>query len=488
MSQIISVEQEHINFYDISYDTPGNYFNIRKNIFKNISYLLPIIKSVRTLNASKISTTDYYSQRTQLSKSQVKNHLYPIAVRYITKDNQFVIERPPFELEIDFRLGSAGSHAKKISSTKIWIPWTVMIVKLNSLTAADFSSVKLFFNDGPINSLEDALLPPWLPNSYSAGNICFSNSLSDFNNVLDIDQILDGDLAYIYNYIFNNYMMGGWNTDLHPHFNYLYVDQISSYESKYPNLYRYNYPSKDQIKTIVSNYSDENEAKYIKKCLSSKQTVFRSRNVVNAYVRHLTTLSSLSLEETLSLITETKSSKHNYITKFKLSNILNYDATNRYSENNFITKFNTTVISNPIFNAQYDYKVTDNFVYFETETYTETIRRALNNPEINRDYYSFSDSLFQYIGPKNVAALEQYLITLNKNNIFGKIVICSFAEDGSFQITLAPENVTVSSLVEEHRQRLQSLIQAATDFSPQMKAYLADNYSDLSKEEFKNAQ
>jgi hypothetical protein len=488
MSQIVSIESDDISLYDIALTSPGEYSNTRRTMVSALSYTLPVVKNVRTINTSKISTSEYYSQRSKNVKSRYKDHLYPIAVRYISKDNQFVIERPPFELEIDFRLGSANSHASKISSTKIWIPWTIMIVKLNSLTSADFSSVKLFFNDGPISSIDDIVLPPWLPNSYNNGSICFSNSLNDFNSVLDVDQIVDGDLAYIYNYIFNNYMMGGWNTDLHPHFNYLYVDQYSIVADQVPTIMKYNYPSKESIKQIVSNYSDQEDAKYVKKCLSSNQTVYSYRNPTNLYTKHFANLSSFSLEETLSLITEVKNIKAKQLNnKYKLSTIINGNV-NHYghSSNNFITDFSTNVISNPSFAQTYEYTVTDNIVYFDTTNFDVNVDNGFNNTDLNINNYYFSDSLVRYIGSKNMSKLEQVLIKMNKLNISNKIIICSFQKDGTFLISLAEDEVDLRSLLQPHKDDLSALIESKTDLENNSRLHFNNLLSNITKGQFHN--
>lgn len=490
MSQVVSIESDDISLYDIITTTPSDYFNTRRTMVSTLKYTLPVIKNVRTVNTSQINTTDYYNQRSKNAKSQYKDHLYPIAVRYISKENQFVIERPPFELEIDFRLGTANSQASKMPTTKIWIPWTIMIVKLNSLTSADFSSVKLFFNDGPLSSMDDTLLPPWLPNSYGSGAICFSNSLNDFNSVLDVDQILNGDLAYIYNYIFNNYMMGGWNSDLSPHFNYLYSEQHLF--EKTPTLFKYNYPSKETIKQIVSNYSDESEAKHIKRCLSSKHTIQYYRDPAKFYVKHFATLSSFSLEETLSLITEAKLAKSKYPSnnKFKLSSILasdNVDNSFRSrSDNTLITDFATNVVANPSFTQTYNYTVTDNIVYFDTTHFHLEVNNGLNNSDLNSNHYYFSDNLFRYIGPKNMSKLQQVLIKMNKSNISNKIIICSFEQDGTFLMSLANDEITVSSLLQFHKENLSTIIDSRTDLDNHSKEHVNNLLSDFSKEQFTN--
>jgi len=496
MSQVVSIESDDITVYDIVSTTPSDYFNTRRTMVSTLKYTLPVVKNVRTINTSQIDTDDYYKQRSKNAKSQYKDHLYPIAVRYISKDNQFVIERPPFELEIDFRLGSANSQASKIPTTKIWIPWTIMIVKLNSLTAADFSSVKLFFNDGPLSSMDDILLPPWLPNSYGTGAICFSNSLNDFNSVLDVDRILTGDLAYIYNYIFNNYMMGGWNSDLSPHFNYLYTEQ--HLVEKTPTLFKYNYPSKETINQIISNYSDQSEAKHIKKCLSSKQTIQYYRDPTMFYVKHFTTLSSFSLEETLSLITEAKVAKSKYPSsnKSKLSAILvsdNIDNNFRSnSDNNLITDFCTNVVANPSFAQTYNYAVTDNIIYFDTTHFHLQVKNRLNNSDLNSNHYYFSDNLFRYIGPENMSKLEQLLIKMNKLNISNKIIICSFEQDGTFLISLANDEITVSSLLQFHKDNLSTIIDSRKDLDNHSKDHVNNSIehhllSNFSKEQSTNA-
>ena len=175
---------------------------------------MPYLEKVAFQEMIQIPTTILYSIKKARAVEQYKNFVYPMAVRYISDKNTYVIERPPFELEIDYRMGGAHSGHGKMPPVKIWIPWTVMIFKADSFVSGSFGDAQLFLNSGPIESLDDYLVPCIYPNSYSNSKICFSSSLNDFNDVLDVEEFQKGNIGYIYNYIFNNYMMGGWNADL----------------------------------------------------------------------------------------------------------------------------------------------------------------------------------------------------------------------------------------------------------------------------------
>ena len=55
------------------------------------------------IHESDIPTDSFYSIKNKRSKDTYKDFVYPMAIRYISKENTYVIERPPFQFEVDFR-------------------------------------------------------------------------------------------------------------------------------------------------------------------------------------------------------------------------------------------------------------------------------------------------------------------------------------------------------------------------------------------------
>lgn len=216
MQNIFDSNNNKTGIYTVEGSQPSAYneFSIMVREYGPSQLNMPYLEKVSFQEIMQIPTDILYSIKKSRALEQYKDFVYPMAVRYVSDKNTYVIERPPFELEIDFRMGGAHSGHAKMPPIKIWIPWTVMIFKADSFVTGSFGDAQLLLNSGPIESLDDYLVPCIYPNSYSNSKICFSSSLSDFNDVLDITEFEKGNIGYIYNYIFNNYMMGGWNADL----------------------------------------------------------------------------------------------------------------------------------------------------------------------------------------------------------------------------------------------------------------------------------
>jgi hypothetical protein len=134
---------------------------------------------------------------------------YPIAVRYTDNKNVWLIERPPFLANITFKNARSGS-ASTNKSYSIWMPWTLMLLQINP--EMSFYEAHLFFNDGPLTSLDEKCIPCFFPNMYSNGRMCLNQtSIMLQQHLAQVDSF---DISTIYNFILNDYMMGGWNTDL----------------------------------------------------------------------------------------------------------------------------------------------------------------------------------------------------------------------------------------------------------------------------------
>lgn len=317
------------NIKNFSIDCEANYHY--RDYFRQVKaadkeYPMPIINQIHLTQETTIPTKSFYNAKNTNNLDSFKDFVYPMAVRYISKNNTYVIERPPFQLDVDFRMGGAHSGASKMQPLKIWIPWTVMVLNATEFANGDFTSLRLYLNDAPLNSMEEILVPPFYPNSYYDGKICFSASLSDFNNVLDKDEFLNGNIGYIYNYVFNNYMMGGWNCDLT---NFLSV--FSNYfnnckEELGPISSLFFKPFSDPLffQKIKDSISSETYRVCKKELLDPYAFVssVNSKRSFRYYVRNFVIFSVFTLEQKLLFISEMKNFYNNYNNSYSPSKSL----------------------------------------------------------------------------------------------------------------------------------------------------------------------
>ena len=271
-----------VNYYDYNYSlyTPENIFNLTHQATpRSVENDLWINYQVSFLDTNRL--IDHHSK----TNSTRDYSLLPLAVRYSSPDGKtHVIERPPFEIEIDFSSSTSyrpRNTPKFLQSAKMWIPWTVSVISTDYQSNSFSSSFgfHLYFNDGPLQSFDDKLVPCYLPNS-SSGNICMGqDSLGTTQLIQDGASITD-----IYNHTFNSYF-GGWNCDLCP--------QMLSSEYFAPIVQRISANKKNAA--IVGNYAYRNNTgKYFKSLL---------------YL-----LSNTSLQEHIRYITYTKEKVSHYPT------------------------------------------------------------------------------------------------------------------------------------------------------------------------------
>ena len=138
------------------------------------------------------------------------NTFAPIAVRYTNGTNLWLVERPPFQANITFRPSGSSYATGKEQSYSIWMPWTVMLIDMQP--DKSFYDSYLFFNDAPINSLEDHAVPCFFPNMYGDGKMCLNQSGVMLQQHLANTNSFD--ISTVYNFLINDYMSGGWNLDL----------------------------------------------------------------------------------------------------------------------------------------------------------------------------------------------------------------------------------------------------------------------------------
>ncbi len=180
-----------------------------------------LIMTIRAklFNTSSINKPPKASQI--MSEEYTKEHfdeLLPMAVRYYHSSPAgkcYLVERPPFQCKIDYSKNSSHhvrKYDKSVQGKDIWMPWTVMAIYIpNNCRSFGGITFRLHFNNAPLSSLEDTLIPSFLPNSGSSGgNICIGAALSSIN--YDSDNPLH--IKEIAHTIYNDYFSGGWNSDI----------------------------------------------------------------------------------------------------------------------------------------------------------------------------------------------------------------------------------------------------------------------------------
>lgn len=197
---------------------------------------------------------------------------YPIAVRWTNSKNLWLIERPPFKASITFKNARSGRSSSKVHTFDVWVPWTSML--LFSDPEKSHYNAWLYFNDGPINSVDDVLVPCFYPNMYNDGRMCLNEtSVLLQQHLAETNKF---DIKTIYNFIINDYMAGGWNLDLGISIFDLAVARSSS----------------SKLKKIYSDITNQN-------------TYLRNTKKVLSFLKYF---SNLSLEEVTSIVTEMKNS------------------------------------------------------------------------------------------------------------------------------------------------------------------------------------
>jgi len=209
------------------------------------------------------------------------NDFYPIAVRYTDGKNIWLVERPPFLAKIDFK-NTRSSWDGNVKEYSIWMPWTSMLIVMNPNTS--HYDAHLFINDGPINSLEDYAIPCIFPNIYGDGRMCLNQTSIGLQQHLSSVQKFD--ISTIYNYIINDYMTGGWNTDL----GIQVFDRIINYS-----------PTAKMARSIIVN-GDSTQKKIYPTCVTSSGRISTKKYIPN-FINYF---SRSSLEEITSIVSETK--------------------------------------------------------------------------------------------------------------------------------------------------------------------------------------
>lgn len=313
-SQMVSFYKKYQPFHEKNKDQIELFpdYDIWKDVqfpdqsFKNIPHLFHI--NFTTLYSYSNTLLD---QAYQNSISPIiPDELYPIATRYIDQSGNYFIERPPFQLDVDYKIGGASSSTKKrVTGKKIWIPWTLFIFNPNQM-----GSAKMYFSHKSLTNESDIYVSTYLPNTYNNGDICFSNSLTSIPDLPSYDTL---SINQIYSLMINEFFAGAWNADLSNTWTFIYnnifrpIDQKFSEDiDMYPQLCRLFNPSNADIVSVLPSTS-----KASKILLSYSQSIVRLSMLDYPYFHEymLSMLSSFSLQDTLELIEELSNIYTSYI-------------------------------------------------------------------------------------------------------------------------------------------------------------------------------
>ena len=235
---------------------------------------------------------------------------YPIATRYIDINGTYYIERPPFQTEVDYKIGGASSRTKrKLTNIKVWIPWTLFVINPKTQKSS------MYFSHKSLTNMEDIYFATYLPNTYGDGSICYSHSIASMPEYNTFSSL---SVSQLYSFYINEYFAGSWNADLANPWSYIFHkiytiirDYFPEDQSSYPMMRRLFDPSVEELLSIFGN-----KTSYINGIISSKQNntakgLAHASNVPlqycdSTYAHHyiLTILSTFSLEEILNLLEE----------------------------------------------------------------------------------------------------------------------------------------------------------------------------------------
>lgn len=272
---------------------------------------LPVINlSIQT--RASLDTSILIEEANKSLDSNLFSDTYPIATRYIDSQGTYYIERPPFQANIDYKMGGAQSRTKKkLTDTMVWVPWTLFVLNPKTQKSA------MYFSHKSLTNMDDIYFATYLPNTYQDGSICYSSSIY---NMPEYSTFSSLSVSQLYSFYINEYFAGAWNADLSNPWSSLFYrihTIIHSFfpedEHLYPMMFKLFNPSDDELKKVFGS-----KISYINYMISARQTITQRtasekianysllQNCDNAQSHHyiLTMLSTFSLQEILDLLEE----------------------------------------------------------------------------------------------------------------------------------------------------------------------------------------
>lgn len=281
-----SIYNKYYQYYSTMVDSSNSF------VFPQLKTFVFTAKKTRECTEALLSAPNFEGVNTDIFSK-----FYPIAVRYTNGRNIWLIERPPFQANITFKPSRSYSKASfSFKNYTIWMPWTVMLIDMDP-TQSYYKSY-LFFNDSPLNSLDDTIVPCFFPNMYNDGSMCLNETSILLQQYLS--EIQSFNISDVYNFLINDYMMGGWNTDLSINV----FDNVVNYVNR---VHKYIDPSNfdtsvslSEINSII--YNGDGTKKY--KSVYGRSTYrYSVPKLINNF---LTYMSDMSLDQMLGLVSSIK--------------------------------------------------------------------------------------------------------------------------------------------------------------------------------------
>jgi hypothetical protein len=359
----------------------NSYFRTHSFISESsdINYPFPAIFNcnIKTLDQTlDLIRENYTSNKINLDQT------YPISVRYTNGKDVFLVERPPFLANVQYNTSRAYNVDQKHDKTvQMWMPWTVMLVYMDPQNSN--YNARLYFNDSPLNSLEDLAVPCFHMNMYDDGSLCLNQTSIMLQQYLMENNSFD--IHSVYNFLINDYMSGGWNTDLSLNS----FDRIKYHSSSLKDIHRVCQDLGDPQRNISPSISPKSGRNSLKKY----------------YTNYINYFASLSLDEVLSLISSVKSEIKN------ASRSYSYE----YAINNFINKNDRDFVST-IFNQTYygnDLNISEVFPLIIDDSHIDE-----NNTIKHESYSKIYYSLAKYVTSIHQNNLDQYQFYNSHISIF----------------------------------------------------------------------
>jgi hypothetical protein len=377
----------------------------------------PLAVSVDTRYSFSTSTKEFFAAHKKINSPDNTDSIYPIAVRYVSKNGTYFIERPPFKMNVSF------SGGKRPINTSIWMPWSIFV-----LDPKRYLNSKLLFSNTPLSSMSDKYLPAYTPNIYADGRICLSASLNG------MPKEAEEDIRHLYGYIYNEYMNGGWNNDLYPNVSNIIscAAEIFADEERYPTLCKL-------LRVTAEDIWEHN--KHIRKPTAERYVLDHKHNYIHRYDLFkcfFLCLSTFSLEEVLSFYKESIA-----FCTAKNSDVFQFDQIVNTSEIEY--QYGYSSIPNHIssyyatngFQLNYENSVAmkSGFIIVKNYQHNSGLLSL-----INRGSYSAPDSIMRYI-PSDIIA-DFFALTRNTQNHHVLVYEYDFLDNSRSYSTLEKKTST----------------------------------------------
>lgn len=344
------------------YDTVIHHMNY---IVKNHFDYDPIKLSSATLQYM-VPTNHILEKQNELLTINSDKNLMPLAVRYIDKSGSHYIERPPFKINISYKNARASSPGVVVDTLSIWVPWTLTLIPSSFVNNYTPTSVKIYYSHTQLTDPKTLYFNSFFPNSYGDGRICWSNSFVNLTaNDKMKSELSSFDFRYWHSMMFNDYMLGGWNNDLHSrplamlsnregglsgHLSSAFQEVTDQeYKTDFPlvDMFRntQNYP--DLYKKIVDIMINTFQIKGSKVNAAATNSTYDPYVTNYDYVKFFSFMSLLSLEETLAFYEQVAKLEKLINSRKSRSSYGNYSSGLRSFLNGLSIKFSEIVKTYP---------------------------------------------------------------------------------------------------------------------------------------------